>query len=344
MNSNFLDISWASLFKIGIVGIFFYILFLIKDILVLFLFAIIISILFNPLINFLQSKRIPRYIGVILSYGAVLFLIGFIISLIVPLLSQEIQQIVHFLPQYYEKTSPILRAMGIEASANLDDFMGTYINDLKKIAGNILNAIIAIFGGIFSAFFIIIIAGFFSWEEKIIEKTFILIFPKKYENLVSGLWEKTQQKVSGWFLTRIIACIFVGVLTFFSLFLLNIKYSITLGVIAGFLNFVPVVGPIISGLLLFLLTYSESLVQAIFVIVIFILIQQIENNILTPLLTKKFIDLSPILVFLSLAIGVKLWGILGAILAVPLFGVLFEFLKEYFEERKKQEEIITPNL
>ena len=82
------------------------------------------------------------------------------------------------------------------------------------------------------------------------------------------------------------------------------------------------------------------MLQAIFILIIFILIQQVENNIITPILAKKFIGLSPVLVLLALAIGGTLWGFLGAILAIPLAGILFEFLKDYLKKRKKDEAIM----
>jgi len=72
-------------------------------------------------------------------------------------------------------------------------------------------------------------------------------------------------------------------------------------------------------------------------VVVFILIQQIENNVLSPILMKKFVGLPPVLVLLSLVVGAKLWGALGAVLAVPLFGIIFEFLKEFLEKRRDRQ-------
>jgi len=96
----------------------------------------------------------------------------------------------------------------------------------------------------------------------------------------------------------------------------------------------------LTGILIFLTVFLDSISKAIFALFAFVLIQQIEGNILTPILTKKFIDLPPVLVLISLAIGGKLWGILGAILAIPLAGIIYEFLKDFLEKRKAEEEVI----
>jgi predicted PurR-regulated permease PerM len=120
------------------------------------------------------------------------------------------------------------------------------------------------------------------------------------------------------------------------LLLFNAPYPLVLGILAGALNFIPVVGPLLTGILLFVVIFLESVPKAIFVVIVFILIQQVENNILTPLISKKIIGLSPVLVLTALAVGGILWGFLGAILSIPLAAILFEFLREFLEKRKSE--------
>ncbi len=173
-------------------------------------------------------------------------------------------------------------------------------------------------------------------EEKGVERALVLFFPKKYETYALSLWEKCEKKVGGWFLTRILACLFIGFTSFLAFLLFNTPYSFTLAIIAGIFNFIPIVGPLITGILLFITVALESLPKAILILIVYTLIQQVENNILTPFISKKIIGLSPALVLMALVIGGILWGFLGAILAVPLAGILFEFLKEFLEKRKSE--------
>jgi predicted PurR-regulated permease PerM len=111
-----------------------------------------------------------------------------------------------------------------------------------------------------------------------------------------------------------------------------------LAFLAGILDFVPIIGPISTGILILLLISPESITKSIFALIAFVLIQQIEGNILIPILTKKFIGLPSVLVLISLAIGGKLWGVAGAILIVPLAGILYEILKEILEKKRAEEE------
>ena len=337
-NEKILDISWGTILKISVAILSFYVLYQIRDILVWFIFGLIISLLFNPTINFLRKLKIPRVLAVIFVYVGVFGFFSLLIYLIIPIFVSEIQQFSKILPQYFEKISPPLKGMGIQAFENIESFVNILGGALDRIAANIFNVLFVIFGGIFKTIFILAIAIFLSLEEKTIEKSLNLLFPKKYGDYALSLWRRCQKKVSGWFLIRILTCLFVGAATFAVLLLFNIRYPASLGLLAGILNFIPYLGPLITAVLLFIIISLENVYKAVFVLIVFILIQQIENSILTPVLSKKIIGLSPVLVLMSMAIGGVLWGFLGAILAVPLAGILFEFLKDFLKKKKEEEE------
>ncbi|MBU4298890.1 AI-2E family transporter [Patescibacteria group bacterium] len=329
-----LDISWTTILKIAFAALLFYLIYQIRDVLILIIFAIILSLLLNPVINFLERKKVPRTFATISVYLIVFGLISLFFYLTIDFLIQETQKLVKIFPQYFDKISPPLRGLGIQTFGNLEELINTFGKTLEKTAANVFNVLFVIFGGIFSTLFVLTLAIFLSLEQKIFEKTLTLFFPKKYETYVLELWENSQRKVSGWFGARIIACLFVGLLSYFALFLFNANYSFLLAVVAGVFNFIPFIGPILTGVLIFLIISFDSISKAILALVAFTLIQQVENNILTPILTRKFIGLSPALVLVSLAIGGKLAGILGATLAVPLAGILFEFLRDFLAKRR----------
>jgi len=339
-NEKVLDISWATILKIAFAALLFYLLYQIREILILIIFALIVSLLLNPVINFLERKKTPRTLAVISTYLIIFGLISLFFYLIINSFIQEIQKLIEFLPQYFEKISPPLKEIGIHPFENFESLISAVGTSLGKMGANVFNTLFLIFGGIFSTFFVLTLAVFLSLEERAFEKTFALFFPKKYESYIFELWEKCQRNISGWFGTRLIACLFVGVLSYFAFFLFNVNYSFSLAFLAGILNFIPVLGPILTGIFIFLLLSFDSISKAILALIAFTLIQQIEGNILSPILTRKFIGLSPALVLISLAVGGKLGGILGAILAVPLAGILFEFLRDFLEKRREEEGVV----
>jgi len=336
-NEKILDISWGTILKIGIAILGFYILYLIRDILIWFIFALIISVLFNPSIDFLQKRRVPRIIATIFVYIFAFGTLGLLIYFIAPVFISEIQQFTKLFPQYFEKFAPPLKELGLEAFENFEVFTKSFQEWLIQASASIFSAIAAIFGGIFSTLTIFILAIFLSLEEAGVERAIGLFSTKKQETYLLDLWKSCQSKVSGWFGTRILSCLFVGLLTYLALYLFKIDYPFVLALFAGVTNIVPIIGPIIAGVVIVLIAALGSWLKALLILIVFILIQQIEGNILTPILTKKFVGLPPALVLISLMIGGKLWGILGAILAIPIAGIIFEFMRDFLKKRRESE-------
>ncbi len=112
-NERILDISWGTILKISFAFFVFYIIYSVRDILVWFIFALIISILFNPAINFLQRLRIPRMISAGFLYVTIFGILGLAIYGLTPLFISEVQHFSQLLPQYLEKISPVLRSLGL---------------------------------------------------------------------------------------------------------------------------------------------------------------------------------------------------------------------------------------
>ena len=337
--NRILDISWGTILKISAAVIGFYVLYLIRDLLIWFIFAVTISILFDPIIDFLQRKRVPRGLAVAFVYLSAFGFLALAIFLTAPLFVAEINQFAKLFPQYFEKISPSLRGLGMDSFDSLESFTIAFGKTFEGMTGNVFDSLFSVFGGIFSTIFVITIAIFLSLEEKSIEKTMIFIFPKKHEAYASRLWEKCQKKVSSWFGIRLLGSVFVGVTCYIALVLFNVVYPLSLALMAGALEIIPVIGPLVAGAIVFLFVSADSMLKATFVLLFFVLIQQIEGNVLTPVLTKKLIGLPPALVLVALAIGGELWGIAGAVLTIPLFGLLFEFLKDFLKKRKEEEAV-----
>ena len=332
-----LDISWGTLLKIAIVFLGFYILYSIRDILLWILFGLIISILFNPVINFLERKRIPRVIATIFVYVAVFAILALVFYWTIPIFIFEVQQFTRLFPQYFEKLAPPLRGLNIEAFESFETFTKTLQDWLVKASSSIFGAIVSIFGGIFSTVTIFAIAVFFSIEEKETKRVMELLAPKKEESYLLDLWERCQTKTAAWFGARALSSLFVGLITYITLRIFGIEYAFVLGLFAAIMDIIPVLGPIFSGLIIVILVALTSPPKAFLILIALVLIQQIEGNIITPVLTRKMVGLPAILVLIALLIGGRLWGILGAILTIPLTGVIYEFLRDFLQKRKEEQ-------
>ncbi len=336
-NDRVLDLSWDTIFKITVSIIAFYILFQVKDIVIWFIFALIISILFNPGIDFLVKFKIPRVVATSLIYLSVFGLLTVVMYFVISVLVSEIEQFSQVMPIYFRDVSPILMDFGIHALEDAEMFIESVRGSLREMTTALFSASFALFGGLFTTFFVMTMAFFISLEGKLIERAVVVIFPKKYESYAFSLWKRSQKQVSGWFLSRILSCLFVGAAIYISALILGVGYPLSMGLIGGIFNFIPYIGPLASGAFIVLITAMDNITKAVFILTAFMIIQLIESGVLTPVLSKKFIGLSPVLVILALAIGGTLWGFLGALLAIPLAGITFEFVKEFLERKKKLE-------
>ncbi len=337
-----LDISWGTIVKLALAGFLVYVIFLIREILVWVLFGLIISVLFDPVIDALHKWHIPRVVSTMLVYFCIFGFLAYIVFATAPIFIHEVQEFSNRLPQYFEeRISPSLQGLGVATFQDFQSFLDALTQDAAQNTGNVFKAFFVIFGGIFSTIFVISVALFLSIEDRPIERIISLLFPPKYETLALNIWEKSQRKVSGWFLSRVISSLFVLFATYVTLLIFGVEQSrFSLSTLAALLNFIPIVGPVIAGILIALLVALESPLQALFVLLAFTLIQQIDGNVLEPLLSKRFVGLPPALVLISFAIGVQFWGIMGAILAIPLAGVLYEFLRDFLKKRKEEKTVV----
>jgi predicted PurR-regulated permease PerM len=327
-----LDISWETILKIGAFLFLLYLLYLVKDVLILALFALIISFLIEPAISFLEGKRVSRPISVLFIYLLLFSFLGLLTFFLVSPIFSESQRFIKSIPEYFEKISPTLKNFGILASENFEDLLRTFQDWLIKASKSIFSAIFAIFGGIFSTLTVFFLSVFISLEKGIGERMIKFFSPREKEERFLEVFKKCQEKVSAWFGSRIFSCLFVFVLTLISLKVFKIEYAFSLSLFSGFLNIVPILGPIISGVLIFLISFLNSFNKALFALSAFVLIQLIDGNILGPILTKKFVGLSPFLTLISLLIGGKILGFWGAIFSIPLTAMVIEIAKEIFKK------------
>jgi predicted PurR-regulated permease PerM len=334
---NVLDISWETIIKVFIAIFVFYIIYLAREIALWFLFAVAISVLLDPAINALRKIKIPRIIAILIVYLSIFGILGLLIYISAPLFISEIAQFSQQLPGYFNQVSPILKQFGISSAQNFSDFIKPYISGSQESSEGFIAALISFFGGITSTAFILTMAFFLSLEENAVEKGLLLLCPQKYEEHIKNIFEKAQSKVAGWFGARLIACLFVGIASYIIFYLFGVQYAFILALISGFLNFIPYIGQWITDIILvaFIAISTGSWLTVVYVLVAITIIQEIENKLLTPLLIKKLTDVPPVLVIISLLVGSQIFGVLGMIFAIPVFGIIYEFIKEFLEKRRE---------
>jgi predicted PurR-regulated permease PerM len=328
------DVTWSSIFKFFFVLILFYFIFLTKDILIWTLLALVISILFNPLIEILEKRKIPRSLAGFGVYFGFLLIVSFLFYFLIPPIVAEVQAFSVNAYKYFEAFPKILTSFGIDLK-NISSFVLSIKDELIGVSSNVFGFVISLFGSIFAGITIFALALFFSIEREDILKLIKSMTPKKWEEDVLVIWERSQEKVSSWFASRLMCSIGISILTFLACVILNIKFAISLALLAGFLNIIPFFGPLIAAALIVTVALFDSGNKAILAVIASIIIQQVEHNIFTPVFTKKMVGIPTFLVLFSILIGGELMGIIGALLAIPLVGIFYETIRSYFLSKKE---------
>jgi predicted PurR-regulated permease PerM len=142
-------------------------------------------------------------------------------------------------------------------------------------------------------------------------------------------------KIRKWFGAQLLLSVVVGVLVAAGLWFLGVRYAILLGILAMILELVPVIGPVIVGVIAFLVAVSDSFVLGLYALVFFVAVQQFENHILIPMIIGKTMNVHPVVVVTSLLAGGKIAGFIGILLAVPI-AVMAQETFDYLAEKKEK--------
>ncbi|MBI2463445.1 AI-2E family transporter [Candidatus Peregrinibacteria bacterium] len=351
------DLSPKSIAKATMVVILLYTLtqfvYGIKDILLLFFLALLFSAALDPTVDRLERKKIPRSISILCIYLIIFIILVIFISNFIPLVASQLIELA-------QRVGEIVNNLTIKGTSNipfvdrLKPFVSQFLESadrqtliegaktallkvgeqLQGLAGNAWNALKVIFNGIFNVIMVLVITFYMTLEERSIQHFIKSIFPHRHEKYIIAKTHAIKNKIGGWLRGQIILCLSIGIVVTITLRIMGVEYYATLGMIAAIGEFIPYIGSIIAAIPAVLIAFNQSSSLALGVIIAYVIIQQLENNILVPLIMRQAVGLSPIIVIFAVLIGAKFLGILGIILAVPVTTIIWLFVQDYvFRER-----------
>lgn len=302
-------------------------------ILLVFLSVILLSALLKP-VEWLNSKRIPRVLSVILVYLVVIALISFVIGIIVPPLVSQTSDFISKLPQIISTVNEFL----IFNKIPIEDLSSVIARQSQQFAGNIISISTAIFSSVFLIVTLFVLTFYLLLEWKKFLKLLTSPFAGRQEKKVISIISKVETGLGHWVRGQLTLSAIVGVLTFVGLTILGIPYALPLSLIAAILEIVPIIGPIIASIPAILVSLTISPILALAVAALFFIVQQLENHLIVPMVMSKVVGLQPPVVIIALLVGAKLAGIGGAFLAIPVIVVAKIVIKEFLSEDQKLEE------
>lgn len=348
------DVSTSSVVKatLTIIGLLLlvYLIYQIKSILVLFFFAAFLALALDPFVDKLQKWRIPRGLGIILIYLIFVGVLGFVIASFIPILANEIPKlatsILEWVSKYGVDTSTFQAEIArfqnylanIQQHLNREN-LAAGLDVLNTVGKNALAIVISVAGGIFNFIMVLVITFFMIVEEDGIRRFLLSLFPVRFHPYIEDKMHAVESKFGSWVRGQVILMIAVGLLVYILLRIFGLNYAVTLATIAGFTELIPYVGPIVGSIPALIVALSQGGIwMALIVLLIYVGVQQLEGNIIVPLVMKRAVGLSPIIVILAMLVGTSfpetINPVIGIIISVPLATALSIFVRDYADKKK----------
>lgn len=309
-------------------------LFLIRDIILIFLGAVILSLILMPMVNELERKRVPRVLGTVLIYLLVIFILVGIIIPIVPVFFKEINFLIGELPNYYEKIRQFFGQVS-DANEGWSNILGKLPADWLgqiNITGRGLFSLLGTFvGWVFVLGTLFILSFYLTVQKDTVWRGIKALAPERYQENLSRLMGLIQGDISAWARGQLMIMIAVGVMDYIVLRILGINFALALAILAGLLELVPGFGAWSAGILAVLVALIQSPSKALMIAIFYLAIQQFDANFIVPNVMKRAVGLNPVIIILTLLVGAKLFGPVGVLLTVPVASIVAIIISEHWK-------------
>ncbi|MFM9265835.1 AI-2E family transporter [Tychonema sp. BBK16] len=314
-----------------------YILWQIRQALLLLFAAVVIATSLNRLARYLQRFRLKRPIAVLLSISFLILIFVGLFLIIVPPFAQQFQQLTQRAPQGIARLNQWLDFIETRFSEqigqqlpNLD--INNIIQQLRPIFNQLLGGAGAFVGntlGVILSFLLVLVLTLMTLAEPLsYRKAFIQLFPSFYRRRVDGILDECEIALGGWVIGALISMSVISLLSLIGLSVLQVPLPLAHAVVAGLLNLIPNIGPGLSVIPPMTIALLDSPLQSGFVLILYFLIQQFETNILTPYVMAQQVSLLPAVTLIAQVFFATFFGFLGLLLALPLTVVAQVWIRE----------------
>jgi len=306
-----------------------------KDVILTVVLAFILAMAISPLVDFLQKKKVPRALSVAGVILATIGLVVLVIRLVVPPFASELSNILANRTEYVLKITGYLQNLNPALRDNVTAALNNFLDSFGGLnMSGFLTGAKGFFSGLIEVIVVFVLCFYLLLENKGVEGAVVAYVPKQHQKRVLSIYRKISGKMTSWLRGQVILGLIIFAISLVGLSILKVNYALTLAILAGLLEVLPIIGPLVAGGLAVLIALTQSPILALIVLAFYILIQQLENHILVPQVMKKSLGLNPIAVILAIIIGGKLLGFVGILIAVPIAAAIGVLLEEFV---KKQE-------
>jgi len=287
----------------------------VRDIIFLLFLSFIFMAALRPIVDWLEARRIPRVLSILIIYFLVFGVVGFTIAGMIPQLVAQSGKLFSAIPVFLNRMFPYF-------SLDLQSFSA----QIAPIGENLVKVTVGVFSNFVAMVTVMTFTFYFLLERGNMKSILSGLLGSDVGNRVFAVLLRVERRLSAWVLGELMLMLFIGALVYAGLFFLRVEFALPLAIIAGVLEIVPTMGPILSAVPAILVAFAHSPILALTVTALYIIVQQVENNIIVPIVMRKSVGLPPVMTILALLIGGRLAGIGGAVLAVPVLLTIEEIV------------------
>jgi len=295
--------------------------FILRDLILELFVALLLMTILGPMVATLSKYKIPRIVSVLVTYILVIGAVVGVISLIIPAVADQTTSFINAFPKY-------LANIGITSAVSFDA-LKNFVTNPGGAPGAIFQFTFSLVNSVFAIITVLVFAFYMLMSRDKLEDQLGIFFGEEKKKELGDVIDLLEKKLGGWARGELALMLSIGVATYIGLRILGIPYALPISILAGILEIVPFLGPIISAVPSVIIGFGISPFTGFGVAALTFLIHQLEGYVLVPKVMEKSAGVSPLVTLIALAIGARLAGVVGAIISVPVVITLQVFAKKY---------------
>lgn len=349
-------ISSDTIVRVILYVLLFALLYYVRDVVLVILTSVVIASATEPATLWFKKYNISRLLAVILIYVCSALVLAGVFYFLIPPLLNDASNLLSKLPEYLahipfwnpapETVTTLTQSTAVQTFSVLPSqfSFGEAVSEIQAAISSanqgLLNAVSGIFGGLLSFILVVVLSFYLAVQEDGVQDFLKVIVPVRNQKYVLDLWKRSQVKIGLWMQGQVLLGLLIAILVYLGLTIFKVKNALLLAILAGGFELIPVFGPILAAIPAVIAAIFDDggLTKGLLVAGLYLIIQQFENHLIYPLVVRKIVGVSPIVVILAFIVGGKLAGFLGILLSVPVASALMELYSDVQREKMSERE------
>jgi predicted PurR-regulated permease PerM len=308
---------------------------LIRDILALVAGALFLAAVIHPIARWGATHKIPKGVTVLLVYVIMFGLFAMSFALLIPTILQQMNGLSHAVGSSFLTISSGVQSirtfteqygLADNVSAGVVSLQG----QLSETISRFVTALGNVFGGLAQLIIVLVMAFYMVVQDQDAIRVFRNFVPESYQETIANILIQVEEKIGRWLTGQLMLSLVIGVLYYIGLLVLGVDGALSLALFASFTEFIPYLGPILGGIPVVIVAFSDSPIKALLAFLLVLIIQQLENQIIVPKMMQKALGLNPLASIIAVLVGAKLFGVIGALIAIPIATAISVVLTELY--------------